>query len=293
MLANRRVRAVRHRAPAVGGRSIDGPPSDLEEATYARDLLEADPRGVDEVSRSSATGRRPQGCLIRGHVGHSIPCRGGVKIPCVTRDRFRRQTRYFELKAAGHAASRGVPGWAVILARDLYAAASIAITSFVRRRERRVANAVRTRSAPLGVTVRTLPLTTPIVIAGSRTRTRSSHREEQQCRKSARQNMRVARPHIEFIRAQDVPELEASEPFRGALERRLSIDDETGAYTSLLTFPDGWSGDLSDGSRSTEVFVLRGEIELAGTRLAPARTSTSRAAFRPRSSTPSPRRLRS
>ena len=79
--------------------------------------------------------------------------------------------------------------------------------------------------------------------------------------------MRVARPHIEFIRAQDVPELEASEPFRGALERRLSIDDETGAYTSLMTFPDGWSGDLSDGARSTEVFVLRGEIELAGTRL--------------------------
>jgi len=84
-----------------------------------------------------------------------------------------------------------------------------------------------------------------------------------------RQNGRVARPHIEFIRAQDVSESDPAEPFRGARERRLSTDDETGAYTSVMAFADGWSGDLSGGARPIEIFVLRGEIELGGRCLAP------------------------
>jgi hypothetical protein len=79
----------------------------------------------------------------------------------------------------------------------------------------------------------------------------------------------VARPHIEFIRAQDVSESDPAEPFRGARERRLSTDDETGAYTSVMAFADGWSGDLSGGARPIEIFVLRGEIELGGRCLAP------------------------
>ncbi len=79
----------------------------------------------------------------------------------------------------------------------------------------------------------------------------------------------MARPHIEFIRAQDIAESDPAEPFCGARERRLSTDDETGAYTSLMAFPAGWSGDLSGSARPVEVFVLRGEIELGGSRLAP------------------------
>jgi hypothetical protein len=79
----------------------------------------------------------------------------------------------------------------------------------------------------------------------------------------------MGRPHIEFIRAQDVPESPAQTPFEGAAERRLSSDAETGASTALLTCPAGWSADLAAGSRPLELFALRGELRLGGEPLRP------------------------
>ena len=73
----------------------------------------------------------------------------------------------------------------------------------------------------------------------------------------------MARPHIEFIRLEDVAPSEATLPFAGCHERRLSTDDETGAYTSAVAFPPGWQGDLARGTRPLELFSLRGAMTLA------------------------------
>lgn len=79
----------------------------------------------------------------------------------------------------------------------------------------------------------------------------------------------MARPHIESIPAYGVP----AEPVTGGLlagatQRRLSEDERDGSSTALVTFPAGWSGDLS-GARPVELFVLTGGGSLGGSPLRP------------------------
>lgn len=77
----------------------------------------------------------------------------------------------------------------------------------------------------------------------------------------------MGRKHIEFHQAYEQPKVtHSSGPLAGAVEQRQSTDDETGAYTSVVTFPAGWKGDWSGLSRPFEVFGLRGEGRLGGER---------------------------
>ncbi|MGI9657760.1 MAG: cupin domain-containing protein, partial [Gaiellaceae bacterium] len=50
----------------------------------------------------------------------------------------------------------------------------------------------------------------------------------------------------------------------GTQRRLLSADDTDGSTTALYTFGDGWSGDLGGEKRPIEVFVLEGELQIAG-----------------------------
>ena len=77
----------------------------------------------------------------------------------------------------------------------------------------------------------------------------------------------MARPHIEFIRAADVEETPAAAPFAGAHERRLSTDDETGAYTALVRLPAGSRFERGGSARPLELFWLGGEARLGTDRL--------------------------
>lgn len=77
----------------------------------------------------------------------------------------------------------------------------------------------------------------------------------------------MARPHIESIQAQLMPWIAtgADDPRPGIEVRTLSEDDKTGASSSMLRYPAGWSREgpevvLAD----EEFFVLDGEIEIAG-----------------------------
>src|SRR4051794_934386 len=79
----------------------------------------------------------------------------------------------------------------------------------------------------------------------------------------------MARPHIEFIHSQEVDETDAQAPFDGLSERRLSTDDETGAYTSLIAAQAGGRAELGGSPRPVELFVLRGEVTLGDDRLLP------------------------
>ncbi len=80
----------------------------------------------------------------------------------------------------------------------------------------------------------------------------------------------MGRLHIEFIQSLDVPKQEIAEgSFAGAARRLLSEDDETGAYTALVSLRSGWSGELAGFSRPLELFGLRGELEIDGRRLGP------------------------
>jgi hypothetical protein len=76
----------------------------------------------------------------------------------------------------------------------------------------------------------------------------------------------MARPHIEFIRTEDVALTDGAVPFAGGRERRLSEDNETGAYTSLIALPRGWESDLGQGQRPIELFGLRGEMRIGSDR---------------------------
>lgn len=80
----------------------------------------------------------------------------------------------------------------------------------------------------------------------------------------------MARPHIEFIQSQTVaPEQIDEGPLTGTRQRLLSVDDETGAHTALMTVPAGWSTDLAGYERPIELFGLSGRAELAGAELGP------------------------
>jgi hypothetical protein len=75
----------------------------------------------------------------------------------------------------------------------------------------------------------------------------------------------MARPHIEFVHAAEVP-LEAIHegPFAGCAQRVLSRDDESGASTALVSLPGSWSGSLALLDRPLELFCVRGRLELDG-----------------------------
>ncbi len=75
----------------------------------------------------------------------------------------------------------------------------------------------------------------------------------------------MSRPHIEFVQSLDIePQVVAAGPFAGAGSRVLSEDPDTGASTATLAIPAGFSTDVGDADRPLELFVLRGEAELAG-----------------------------
>ena len=75
----------------------------------------------------------------------------------------------------------------------------------------------------------------------------------------------MGRKHIEFAQAYEVEQKHHSEgPLAGAVEQRQSEDDETGAFTSIVTFPAGWQGDWSGLERPFELFGLKGAGKLGG-----------------------------
>jgi hypothetical protein len=75
----------------------------------------------------------------------------------------------------------------------------------------------------------------------------------------------MGRPHIEFIQTADVPTEDVTEgPFAGTKRQLLSEDDETGAFSALITFPPGWRYAGGARERSAEIFGLRGKARLAG-----------------------------
>jgi hypothetical protein len=75
----------------------------------------------------------------------------------------------------------------------------------------------------------------------------------------------MARPHIEFIDALGVaPETVQDGAFAGARRRLLSEDDESGAWTGIVSLPPGFAGDLGALGRPVEMFGLRGSVTVAG-----------------------------
>ena len=81
----------------------------------------------------------------------------------------------------------------------------------------------------------------------------------------------MGRPHIEFIQAFDVAEEAIDDgPFSGARKRVLSTDDETGAWTSVVSFPAGWSGELDGFDRPVEIFGLSGGLSVEGNAVGPS-----------------------
>lgn len=81
----------------------------------------------------------------------------------------------------------------------------------------------------------------------------------------------MGRPHIEFVESGEIPKLPVSDgPFAGCEQRLLSADaDGGGDYSATITFPAGWSGDLSGRARPTELFALAGELTVAGRSVEP------------------------
>ena len=73
----------------------------------------------------------------------------------------------------------------------------------------------------------------------------------------------MARPHIEFIHAQDLPWLQGVLPDAlGRLDAKvLSRDDDTGACSIILRYPPGWRDDtVSHFAAAHEFYVLDGAI---------------------------------
>lgn len=76
----------------------------------------------------------------------------------------------------------------------------------------------------------------------------------------------MGRPHVEFIESGDITSVAVSEgPFAGTTQRLLSADEDgRGDTSAIVTFPAGWSGDLSGLARPTELFALAGALTVAG-----------------------------
>jgi hypothetical protein len=75
----------------------------------------------------------------------------------------------------------------------------------------------------------------------------------------------VPRPHIEFIDALAVPSEPMTDgPLAGAHRRLLSEDDETGAWTGIVSLDAGTTVDLGALGCPVELFALRGHVSLDG-----------------------------
>lgn len=69
----------------------------------------------------------------------------------------------------------------------------------------------------------------------------------------------MGRPHLEFISSTDVAVEALTEgPFAGLSARVLSRDDESGAYTALVSTDAAFSGVAADPERPVELLVLKG-----------------------------------
>lgn len=81
----------------------------------------------------------------------------------------------------------------------------------------------------------------------------------------------MARPHIEFIQAQALPwEKGAAGPARADCDARiLSRDANTGAQSTQLRYPGGWSRPAPEAlTVDEELFVLDGALDIGGVRYA-------------------------
>lgn len=80
----------------------------------------------------------------------------------------------------------------------------------------------------------------------------------------------MARPHIEFVHAQQLPwqdaALEAA-PWAGLPAKLLSRDPEAGDCSLLLRLPAGFRAATTPGARPLELFVLEGECSVGATAL--------------------------
>lgn len=79
----------------------------------------------------------------------------------------------------------------------------------------------------------------------------------------------MARPHIEFIQAQNLPwRRGAAGPARADCDARiLSRDDTTGAFSAILRYPPGWHRPTPEAlTADEELFVLDGMLEIGGQR---------------------------
>ena len=74
------------------------------------------------------------------------------------------------------------------------------------------------------------------------------------------------REHIEFIQAQRLPwENATSSGFPGAQIKVLSHDPEDGSFSAVLKLPRAWSRPGAALSFDEEIYVLDGDLEIAGT----------------------------
>jgi len=81
----------------------------------------------------------------------------------------------------------------------------------------------------------------------------------------------MPRPHIEFIQHQDMPFESISVPSDSVTPpisvKRLSIDRDSGASSSLVQFPPGWRRNATGHYlRDEEFYVLAGDLTISGVR---------------------------
>lgn len=83
----------------------------------------------------------------------------------------------------------------------------------------------------------------------------------------------MARPHLEFIHAFDLPAACPQDGlWAGGSFRVMSADDADGSSSQLVKLPGGWHGSLAPaGGRPVELFVLRGRLVAGGQELVEGR----------------------
>ncbi len=71
----------------------------------------------------------------------------------------------------------------------------------------------------------------------------------------------MSRPHIEFIQAQTLP-WEQYAQREGTRIKYLSVDQDTGDCTAIVSYPRQWQGCVSHEQSVEEFFVLEGQIRI-------------------------------
>ena len=78
----------------------------------------------------------------------------------------------------------------------------------------------------------------------------------------------MTRPHLEWLQSSEiVAKPIANGPLPGLTQRTLSVDDQTGASTSLIYTTGGWSGKLGSLSGYVEIFITQGKVNIDTTPL--------------------------